>query len=73
MKCLIDLNFTYHVLMAFAKRYILCVWQGSEYASAIQTYLKLYQYQPNTNSIWEVVFEKVDQSLEYVWYEVPYI
>ena len=53
------------ILTAFAKRSILGVWQRSEYAPAIvRTYLKIYQYQPNTNSIWQIVFENLEKPLE---------
>ena len=53
------------ILTAFAKRSILGVWQRSEYAPAIvRTYLKTYQYQSNTNSIWQIVFENLEKPLE---------
>ena len=45
MKCLVDLHFIQHVLMAFAERYILDVWEGSEYPFVIvRAYLKIYQF-----------------------------
>ena len=56
-----------HVLMAFEKCHILDVWQSSEYTSVIvRTYVKIYQWQLNTNFIWQVVFDNLDKSLEYM-------
>ena len=59
--------------MTLAKRFILGVWQDSEYPSfIISTYLKNYQYQLNTNCIWQVVFENLGKSLKTTTMESQY-
>ena len=54
-------------LKLFTKRYILEFLQSSEYVSVIaRTYLKIFHYQSNTNSVWQVFFENLDKALEYI-------
>ena len=53
-------------------RYILEFWQGSENAYVmVHTKFKIYKSRSNTNFIWEVVFENLDKSLEYICDVVP--
>ena len=66
--------------IVFPKSCILDVWQGFEQLSVTScsllalvrtSYLKIYQYQSNTNSTWQVVFQNLDKLLEYFCSGVP--
>ena len=59
--------------MIFTKHSILGFSQDSKYSSfMISTYLKIYQYQPNTNCIWQLIYENLGKSLETTTMESQY-